>query len=951
MNILSVNKYQNIAIDLLAIVGVLHDWGKFNDWFQYKLAQKKILADPYRHEFISCKLIERAYHLYKENWLKEISNGKEFPINYNDYGQSELNEINSKLPTYVKIICYLVLTHHRLPNLENFSNNELKNIEDVFTLISSSCGYYNESSQNKKFKIQDEMNCFCFSRKNVFNEECRNIIKEHMNNLQNYDFESLINSNDFHNFIYFVRMYLMLADYKVSSDKNPTQPVKKSKIAWANKNEKNYYCQTVNEHCFLVAKKSMEIAQETFPLLQKLPSVHNEFLNQSSPIEFNWQDKAVKQIKNHKNANYFCVNMASTGKGKTMANAKIINAMNNELRYTLAVGLRTLVLQTGNDYLKKVNFLQEDISICIGDETYTQLFNMNNKEEENDITNINDNYVEDLMHEQNGYEIEFDSMLKDENIDFLNPIFQTKKYKAFIYKPVLVCTIDYLVRITQTWKGGKYIIPLMRMLTSDLVIDEIDDFSIKDLKVIQRLVYLTGMFGRNFIMSSATIPPDLALGFYKAYKKGLDTYNQFTNQNKSCVVVLCDEFKATSSTNINIYNDFINERVCNLINTSIKKHHGKILRMDKTELSFFNTITTNIFSFHKYNHIKINKHNVSIGCIRLANINTCVETMKHILALRADGYTIKALCYHSRQIMLLRNEEEVYLQKVLNRKNNTITDPLMLDIINNGEKNVIFIVVATPIEEIGRDHDFDWTIIEPSSIHSIIQMCGRVLRHRSMSPKKCNIGILQYNYAYIKQKYAMQDGKYFKYPGVESNADIRMQNYDVRKLIPKNFLKHITSEPLINFYNNKHQTNFTSLIEAEHYQASKVNDFISIGALNIHGFTEEYWYLLNSQLKFREQTFITEDYFTTINQGAYHFIHKNTKTEFQVFYEKIDETNLWFKRDYSKSIQNLSQKLNESNMQILFERFGGINILLFNNSSSKIQYKYNDNLGIYYEKI
>ncbi|MDR8345993.1 hypothetical protein FPK41_23920, partial [Acinetobacter baumannii] len=44
--------------------------------------------------------------------------------------------------------------------------------------------------------------------------------------------------------------------------------------------------------------------------------------------------------------------------------------------------------------------------------------------------------------------------------------------------------------------------------------------------------------------------------------------------------------------------------------------------------------------------------------------------------------------------------------------------------------NIPFIVIATPVEEVGRDHDFDWAIIDASSVQSIVQTAGRVNRHR-----------------------------------------------------------------------------------------------------------------------------------------------------------------------------------------------------------------------------
>ncbi|MEX6067036.1 hypothetical protein [Providencia hangzhouensis] len=50
------------------------------------------------------------------------------------------------------------------------------------------------------------------------------------------------------------------------------------------------------------------------------------------------------------------------------------------------------------------------------------------------------------------------------------------------------------------------------------------------------------------------------------------------------------------------------------------------------------------------------------------------------------------------------------------------------------------------MEEVGRDHDFDWAVIEPSSYRSIVQMAGRVRRHRAGEVASPNIALLQYNW-------------------------------------------------------------------------------------------------------------------------------------------------------------------------------------------------------------
>jgi hypothetical protein len=44
----------------------------------------------------------------------------------------------------------------------------------------------------------------------------------------------------------------------------------------------------------------------------------------------------------------------------------------------------------------------------------------------------------------------------------------------------------------------------------------------------------------------------------------------------------------------------------------------------------------------------------------------------------------------------------------------------------DGQEHTIFIVVVIPVEEIGRNHDFDWSVIEFSNSQSIVQTAGRI---------------------------------------------------------------------------------------------------------------------------------------------------------------------------------------------------------------------------------
>lgn len=82
------------------------------------------------------------------------------------------------------------------------------------------------------------------------------------------------------------------------------------------------------------------------------------------------------------------------------------------------------------------------------------------------------------------------------------------------------CTLDHLISASESVRGGHHIVPILRLLTSDLILDEPDDFAQEDLPALSRLVYLAGLFGSRVLLSSATLTPDFITGLFKAYQAG-----------------------------------------------------------------------------------------------------------------------------------------------------------------------------------------------------------------------------------------------------------------------------------------------------------------------------------------------------------------------------------------------------------------------------------------------
>ena len=124
----------------------------------------------------------------------------------------------------------------------------------------------------------------------------------------------------------------------------------------------------------------------------------------------------------------------------------------------------------------------------------------------------------------------------------------------------------------------------------------------------------------------------------------------------------------------------------------------------------------------------------------------------------------------------------------------------------SGKADVAFIVVATPVEEIGRDHDFDWSVVEPSSTQSIVQVAGRVNRHRLVARTigeaklKPNVLVLDFNYnAMVKSGKESSDNNnrhwpdpVFRRPGFELTDSLYKidgkREVSLRKLLGETFV-------------------------------------------------------------------------------------------------------------------------------------------------------------------
>jgi len=949
-------KFLPIIEALTVFSALLHDFGKATTLFQDKLKGKnKTQSDPLRHEWVSILfLVAIVDNMSDEEWLGYlISNEIHKKI-------SRLNIIDisnplADLPPVASMLAWLIVSHHKLPILDEKKNaGKPINRDELFKVISQSWGYEN---RKEKTDFNQWFKCAELPSKSI---EWQQQIKSYAIKLKNLlpQIQALFTSPSFRPAMTYSRMCLMLADHFYSSqDKDPNWH--SSVKLFANTDHQNKLKQQLDEHLVGVAKQA-KINIRKLPELEGIFNrgirvINNKKISQKSPKKYKWQDDAVSSIKKWKREEkdldkhqfgFFAVNMASTGKGKTLANAKImqsLSASEESLRYILALGLRTLTLQTGDEYKDKIGLNDEELAVLIGSKAIVDLYKQKNNTGSESSTSLLDN------------ELFFSEDFPEQG---LNTVLKNAKDRQILYAPVLTCTIDHIIQATEVIRGGRHILPTLRLMSSDLVIDEIDDFDNTDLIAIGRLIHLAGMFGRKVMISSATIPPDLAEGYFNVYQSGWDIFATMRGKKTAVGCAWIDEFKTKVETIKNKedykkqHHKYIDKRLGNLAQQPVKRKANIAPCSAKLD-EYFAAIKQAVLEKHKHHHFidpKTDKK-ISIGVVRMANITPCVDLTKYLLEQGAEeGMEIKTMAYHSRQVLLMRHEQEKYLDKILKRNDgdaHILEDKVIRGHIEHSEaKNIIFVLVATPVEEVGRDHDFDWAVIEPSSYRSFIQLAGRVVRHRDKEVLEPNIAIMKYNYRALKtagKKIA------FKWPGYQ-NEKSDLTTYDLNKLVDtKELAKKLDAT------NRIKKTNSSELADLEHKVIHQLlTDYDSEGPESMQGWLDSDWWLTalpQQYVRFRGDNSQDETVFLTADNAFLEKGDRGNTAEVgrdNIKFNSLNELemqSLWLKRDYAALIAEQVKRL-ELDVKKTALIYGEINLPTYGKALENQQFFYNEQLGL-----
>lgn len=794
---------------LAALAALFHDFGKANAHFQAKLSKARTAkpeADAYRHEWVSLRLFEavvRDSGKDDADWLTRLSDPgtaisaaclSRLTRDGHTGGTPPMPPFRD-LPPLARIVGWLIVSHHRLPTPPGKTNRELR-AKLPAPIAHDWCG--------SRPDHDNAQNCWNFKRGLPLDSKhwrkhaakLAHAILQRPALIGNAAAERLLNSPYA---LHLSRLALMLADHYYSAQPSHSRygdkPGKPSATLYANTGEDGALKQRLDEHLIGVEVNAGRIVRSLPRLAEALPRIarHKAFRERSQG-RFRWQnqayDCAVALQARSANQGFFGINMASTGCGKTLANGRILYALADSrlgARFTVALGLRTLTLQTGDAYRKRLHLGESDLAVLVGGSATRTLHEYGRSKAEEERARAGRESGTPLLPEFN--HVHYEGSLEDGP---LKEWLADSKAQRLLDAPVLACTIDHLMPATESTRGGHQIAPMLRLMTSDLILDEPDDFSVEDLSALARLVHWSGMLGSRVLLSSATLPPALVQGLFQAYLAGRAEFQLNRGMPGLPVNVCCawfDEFGPDASDHadkrsyLDAHRRFVGRRLEKLADATRKEVRRRATiqpltirpKLPRADIcrELAGHLREHLHALHRHHHSTDPKtgKRASFGLIRMANIDPLFDVALSLFELGAEaGCRIHLCVYHARHPLLVRAAIERELDATLNRSEADAVfslDGIRARLDGEPETDHIFIVLATPVAEVGRDHDYDWAIVEPSSMRSIIQLAGRVRRHREGScPEEWpNVYLLDTNVRHLESG---GSGPAYTRPGFEN---------------------------------------------------------------------------------------------------------------------------------------------------------------------------------------
>lgn len=526
---------------------------------------------------------------------------------------------------------------------------------------------------------------------------------------------------------------------------------------------------------------------------------------------FAWQSiaaAAARSLCEKREGGFFACLMAGTGTGKTRGAPTVLAAAafadtrpeRRYLRMMLSLGLRSLASQSADEYVDALHFDSEDVSLLIGQPPV--------RFEDKDESDESKAGSESLLALPDWLRVERagggpppddpeNREDKERETDWLRRLSvdtdrrlpatldhllehagrSAASARRLVSSPIIVGTVDHLMGVASPI-NSRYLFQALRVLTSDLILDEIDQYEPEDIAAIGRLVYQTAAGGRRVIIMSATLPDDVAKALFESYRAGWSVHAAATGLDDHVNVLCSGDAPGSCATNCDdqafaeVY-EACRTATLEALHTRPPRRRGTILQECHEWDALVAQIDTQCSELHDATATAIDSLNVSVGFVRMTRIAHTTALATQLPGGPRDGRLRLKVCLHSQFPRLHRAWIERELKSALTRSGREPHARLREFCERHGLferaraadcKHLEIVVVTSPVIETGNDLDFDWAILDPSSMRAIVQASGRVWRHRVYGGQTANVAILG------RSVIVMQPGSgKLENPGVETS--------------------------------------------------------------------------------------------------------------------------------------------------------------------------------------
>ena len=610
-----------------------------------------------------------------------------------------------------------------------------------------------------------------------------------------------------------LRASLMFADHLGSAMKTPQENVPDHLANTTKIDGKKGYvpADSLSRHVKRVHRYTRFAHEMTHALRDRFPALSEPdiptdiaFPLTSSRPQFAWQGEAAlaaRKLAEQHEGGFFAAILAGTGTGKTRGAPTILAgaAMGDRIpgrryfRMSLGLGLRALATQAAKEYVDDLGILEKDVSILIGDPPL-EFSDTDDRTPESfegseslislpDWLRVEDpeGRVPEQGERREAQWLQGLSLDTDRGLPaFLDLVLEhagksAGKGKRLLQAPIMIGTIDHLMGVASP-VNSRFLLQSLRLMTSDLILDEIDQFDGEDLAAIGRLVFQAGALGRRVVIMSATLTPDIAGTLHHAYCKGWSDHARANGTADHVNLLLCGDAPRSVFTNdqggaLPDLLDQCRTAILDGIRAASPLRRAAILPPCEEWKELLHQVNEGCSRHHDLNAVEIDGYRVSVGMVRMTRIAHTAALAVQIHDGDLQGRLRLLVCLHAQMPRLHRAYIETRLKRALTRKDKS--DPnkgvkslcMSEDVFRRAEmigaRDIEIVVVTTPVIETGNDVDFDWAIIDPISTRSIIQSAGRVCRHRDAKGDHLNVYILG------RSPVAMQQGE-LAMPGVET---------------------------------------------------------------------------------------------------------------------------------------------------------------------------------------